>query len=385
LENNSPKKIKILLAITLGEQGGAQKHLLSLANALDREKYQLSVLCGGGGEILKKINRPGTKKIHLPILVREIALFKDIKALFQLIKLFKKEKFDIIHAHSTKAGFLVRLAAKITGVKIIIYTAHGFVFQEPLNILKKLLYFMIEKTAAIFTNMIITVSHNDAGIARKLCSPNKILTIHNGISLNEYRNEQKDPKITESLGLEPENTIIGTVANYYPTKGLKYLFKALAKLPAGTAYQLLLVGDGPLKKKLTTLAKELNISSKIIFAGRRKDVPQLLKQMDIFVLSSLKEGFPYVILEALAAGLPVVSTKVGGIPEILTPQVSELAPPKDPAKLAEALLNMLNNKEKQKTAETLGPKMIQDNFSEKTMLERTEELYTKLLKANFYL
>ncbi len=372
---------KVLQIITLGEQGGAQKHVLSLVNGLAfphvrRSAFDMTLLCGGRGELLQKVH-PGVKKIWMPELCRSIAPLKDIRALLKLIKIMRAGRYDIVHTHSSKAGILGRLAAKFAGVPVILYTAHGFVFQEPLFTPLKLFYFLAEKLSACWTTMLITVSRNDARIAAQLISPKKITTIHNGIDTTPHLKNKRDIPFIRELGLDPKRPILGTVANFYKTKGLAHLLKASALLPKNV--QIVIIGDGPLRRSLHALTRELDLHN-ITWLGARTDIPKLLKQMDLFILSSVKEGFPYVILEAMASGCPIVSTRVGGIPEVLTSKGGCLVPPADEHALHKAIASLLNDKKKQLYARKNFPQIIDRGFSETTMLKKTSALYDRLLK-----
>ena len=368
-------KIKILQLITLGEQGGAQKHFLSLVNDLPADRYDITAACGGAGELLQKITRPEVKKVHIPELIREISPRQDLQAFAKITSLIKKEKFAIVHTHSSKAGVLGRLAAALSGTPIILFTAHGFVFLEPLPLFKKAIYFLAEKISAFWTTGLITVSARDGQVARRLISKNKISVIPNGLDPWPYTFEIRDEQYIRELGLDPAKKIIGAIANFYPTKGLKYLLEALASLK-DPSLQLAIAGQGPLEYGLRNLAEKLNIKDQVFFLGERSDVPKLIRQFDLFVLPSLKEGFPYVVLEAMAAGRPIVSTNVGGIPEMLTDEAI-LVPPADSRALAEKIKSVLNDPGSLEKAAHY-PEVIRNKFSEKIMLQKTEELYTSL-------
>jgi len=335
---------------------------------------------------------------------RAINPLKDLLAFFELLKLIKNEKPDIIHLNSSKIGITGSLAGwlikKVIGHLsfIIIYTVHGWVFNEPLPWLLKKLYFILEKWTSRFKYKIITVSEHDRGIAlkNKIARPEKLVTIPNGLDQAELNFLDKNTAREKLLALlslnEQQQTshepqIIGTIANLYPTKGINYLICAAQELIKKRPNLIfLIIGDGPEKSYLQSFllsvarrAKEgiLNhqLQRNFFFLGKIEEAYKYLKAFDIFVLPSVKEGLPYTLLEAQAAELPIIATNVGGIPEMLTDQLNGLlVPPADPDKLTEAINKLLDNPELALKLKQ-NSRLTAEKFSFETTLKSTQKLY----------
>jgi glycosyltransferase involved in cell wall biosynthesis len=408
---------KILYIITQSDWGGAQRYVFDLATNLHKsQEYKILVAAGGYGELFTRLEAKNLPMMRLKHLVRAIRSIRDLLAYFELKKLIKTFKPHIVHLNSSKAGVLGSLAARKLGVPKIIYTAHGFVFNEPLSPAKKWLYKKIELFSSKRINKIITVSDYDrqtgiqAGIA-----PDKLVTIHNGIDLSlvnflpkdearlslrgvrtgrttkqSYnrnkegppnniikRDDKPAPSIFEGIAsvgrlhsgddLPRNDTWIGCVANFYPTKGLDILIRAMTRVDA----QLIIIGDGQLRRNLENLIRELCLEDKICLPGYLENAGQYLKAFDLFVLPSLKEGLPYTLLEAAAARVPIVASRVGGVPEIIQDGINGyLAPPDDADALADTIIRSLNN--------PLPPTIT--GFDLATMLQKTQIVYKQQLE-----
>ncbi len=407
--------MKILYVITQAELGGAQKYVLSLA-----KHFGGTIASGSDSEELfeqaKKIGVP-TYKLHN--LKRDIHPINDLLAAWEIRKLIEIIKPDIVHLNSSKAGILGSLASfglsakggSASGGKTkVIFTAHGFVFLEPMPMWKKNFYLALEKTASSFRDFIITVSEIDkqSALKHKLIVENKIQTVHNGLKQINFleKNEAMDVLKTRSgelkniqafsaLQIKPPlpnpppqeegnkltgtKTIIGCVANFYKTKGLDVLLDAVSLLSENlkNQIQVILIGSGEEEKNLRFKIEDLRLTKIFKFTGNIPNASEYLKAFDIFVLPSRKEGFPYAILEAMQAGLPIVATNVGGIPEALG-DVGILVKPENPKELSQALENLVLNK---KFAISLGEKAKARSqlFSEEKMLSETKAIYEKVL------
>jgi len=358
--------LKILYIVTQQEFGGAQRYIFDLATNLNRSQYDIHITAGGSEGPLFDCARASNLAIHsLKRLVRPISPIQDFLAYFELKKLIAELKPDIVHLNSSKVGVLGSMAARALKVPCIIYTAHGFVFNEPLSAFKRWLYMAAERGNARRVDAVIAVSEFDrqSGIKAGI-NKNKIITIHNGIDPDMHflaRDEarlslQKTavwtlpggrdaflPSVHAASGVEaaklPRNDkLIGCIANFYPTKGPDVLIQAMTHVDA----QLVIIGDGELRPQLEAQIKKLGLENRVMLAGYVPDAHQYLKAFDLFVLPSHKEGFPYVLLEAAAAGVPIVATRVGGIPEIVQDGVTGyLAEPNDLKALAQKISQAL--------------------------------------------
>jgi glycosyltransferase involved in cell wall biosynthesis len=344
------KKRKLCHLITQTHFGGAQKYICDIANELANE-YDITIAFGEGSadEFKKHLTNPSIKIIQLKHLIRNINIFKDFLAFWELISFFKKNKFNILHLHSSKAGFIASWTGKLARIEKIIYTAHGWVFKEDLNQFKKNFYLFLEKFGARFKDKIICVSEDDYNLAlkNKITKEDKLVLIYNGIKMNtEFLNEEEAREVifdkirknnpsndlgfdissletkskkpsTNYIPLDKNTKIIGTISNLYPNKGLNYLIEVAQKL--NIIYQNLVfvvIGSGPEEKKLKDLVIKKNLLN-FYFLGKIDQAAKYLKAFDIFTLTSIKEGLPYTLLEALKAEISIVSSNLTSLSEII--------------------------------------------------------------------
>lgn len=367
--------MKILYIVTQSHWGGAQRYVFDLAKNFSREN-DITVACGGNGLLIDKLKSVGVKVEVFSNLIRKINPVKDFFCFWQLYNFIKKNKFDLVHTNSSKAEILGNAAAKLAGVKKIIFTAHGFVFNEPLKKTKKLFFVFLEKFANLFSDKIITVSDFDrnSAVKEKIAKPEKLVTIHNGV---EPATSEISCLTRSEFNLSPDAEVVLTVANFYPVKGLKYLIRA-AKLVCEKKPEVsfLIFGDGQLRPEIEQQIKNLNLEKKVILAGFQKNIFSIFPIADIFVMSSLKEGLPYAVLEAQAFGLPVVATNVGGLPEIIADrQTGFLVEPKNADKLAEKILLLLENEQLKQEFAQKAKQKINSHFNLSQMLKKTKSVY----------
>ncbi len=369
----------ILYIITQGNEGGAQKYVLALA------KHFRGIIASGTEaqtlfdnaknlQLTCLVGRQAT--YNLPHLKRNINPWHDVMAIFEIRELIKKVNPDIVHLNSSKAGVLGSFASMGLKTKIV-FTAHGFIYNEPLSWAKKLFYLALEKIASEYRDYIICVSDADktSALENQLISANKISTIYNGINVIHFLPKAESQAI---LNLPTDKIIIGTIVNFYKTKGLDILIESIFLLSneVKTKIQIIIIGSGPEFKNLKLKIKDLKLESIILTPGSIDNASLYLKALDIFVLSSRKEGFPYVILEAMQAGLPIIATSVGGVPEALG-NAGILVNPENPKLLANEITNLITNAQKQKT---LSIKAIERAklFTEAKMLSETQKIYYKI-------
>ncbi len=374
------KKKKILYVITLAKRGGAQKYVFDLAKNLDKNKYE-TVVAGHGKTtdwLFANLEREKIKFHQLKHLQRAINPWHDFLAIFEIKKIIKKFQPDIIHLNSSKAGVLGALAGKKSKAKII-YTVHGFVFNEPLNFIKKTVYLWLEKFSAIYKDNIITVSEFDRqiGIKNKIAPKEKFITIHNGIKTKGFNFLTKE-KAREQLNLPEKNSIIGCVANYYPTKALERIIQAAKIITKEYKNaKFVLIGNGPEKKKLQEQIEKLGLSNNF-FLGPVSKAISFLKAFDVFVLPSVKEGLPYTILESMLAEIPIIATRVGGIDEIITNGENGflvLSDKKTAEQIAEKTIYYLKNPQIASIFTNKAYRKLLAEFTIEKMIKKTEALY----------
>lgn len=364
---------KAALVITQAEMGGAQKNLLLLVSSL-KGKYDFTVYSSGGGKLVDALKVEGIKHVEVPSLVREINPKADYKAYRFLKREFKQEKYDIVHCHSSKAGILGRIAAWTTGVDNIIYTAHGFVFNEPMSAVKKAIYVAAEWFCARISHYLICVSPLDLSCTKRyhINSKKNRVYIPNGIDFTKELTHKST--IRKELNIPEKLFLYGSVANFYETKGHRYLIDAYKKLSLEKDdIGLILVGDGRLRGEMEELSKTLD---HVYFTGYREDAESIIQAMDIFVLSSVKEGFPFVLLEAISKKIPIITTKVGAVPEILEHgKDGVIVPVKDEDALKVAMSDAYENREKYIKMATDAYKYCSREYSLKNMVDKTSKIY----------
>jgi len=390
-------KTKILYLVTQSQWGGAQKYIYDLVNNLDDKKYVIEVGVGkpGKADWLEALEGRGFKVHRLKHVVREVNLWHDFLSGIELYRLFLGCKPDIVHLNSSKIGSTGAVVAwiykKLYNRRLkIVYTVHGFVFNEPLSFLMRKFYLWSERISGLFKDKLICVSEHDKiiGLNFHVADHRKFVTVHNGIDLDKLsfldKKEARQKLISQCKyhGACPNNLNnfwIGTVANLYSTKGLEYFIRS-AKILADKYDNLsfLVIGEGALRKNLEEKIDKLNLKDCFCLLGSLPRAFQYLKAFDVFALSSVKEGFPYTLIEALAAGSPVVATQVGGVMEIIEPEINGLiVEPAKPAEFAKALEKLITNEKlRQRFAKNNIKKS--EKFSLEKMVERTERVYEEL-------
>lgn len=382
---------KILFIVTQSEFGGAQHFLAHLVAALDKDKYDITVAAGPQGDdqtgLLKFLEKKGINTKHLKYLRRGInPLFDLYLSPAEIFNLIKREKPDILFLCSSKAGAIGSLVGRLTGVKKIIYRIGGWAFNDPWPEWKKKLYILIEKWTAKFKDVIINNAESDRKQAIRLgIKPkNKIVTIYNGIDINELNFLNKE-EARRFLKIKP-GFVIGTIANLYLTKGLEYLIEAAniivnkEQRTMNKKIKFVVIGEGQERKKLEGLIKKYKLEKNFFLLGAIPDASKYLKAFDVFVLPSVKEGFPWTILEAMAAGVPIVATKVGAILEILkdplmdSGQAGLLIKPADARALSKAIAGLINNKFLGAKFLNQAKKVVQEKFTLSKMIKKVEEL-----------
>jgi len=354
------QKIKILYIITRLDKGGSAEHVLECCEYFEK-KDDFEIILIYGGET--KLNLD-FKNYYVKFLQREISLIKDIIAFFKILEIIKKEKPDIIHTHSSKAGIIGRWAAwlarkinyKLKFLRII-HTPHGHIFYGYYGKLKTLLFLFLERLTAKITDKLVALTEGEKNesLSFGVGKEQQWIIIPSGIDYNlELKVSCKlhNSELKEKLGIPKNSIVIGTVARLEPIKGIKYFVdaaKIILSLPSSyllPSIYFLIVGDGSERKFLEERVEKLGLKDKFIFTGMREDVAELMSIMDIYVQPSINEGMGKTIVLAELLGKPVVATNVQGIPSVvINNETGILVPPKDPQKLAEAIVKLIKDKD----------------------------------------
>ncbi|MFH1612612.1 MAG: glycosyltransferase [bacterium] len=367
------KKINILMVITSTGIGGAEKIFFQIIQGLDKKKYQI-VVCSlkKKGEIALELEKQGIKVISLNTFDKENfwAVLDSFRIIIKLVFICLKEKINIIHSHLFRANIFSRISGKLVGIPVI-SSIHTLQSEK-----KYKLY--LEKISSFFVNKIIVVCQKikDFMIEKAKINPNKIIVIYNGINLQEFNIIVDKKKMYKELKIINEPYIITYVARLVLEKGHIFLFEAMKLiLESYPNTILLIVGEGFLLNELKKITYKLEISKNVIFTGVKKNIPEILKITDIFVLPSLREGLSVSILEAMASSIPVIASKISGNQELVDENTGLLVPVKDSFALAKAIKELLDNKEKRIEMGKQGRIKVEKYFTCEKMVKEIENLY----------
>jgi glycosyltransferase involved in cell wall biosynthesis len=370
--------MKILYCVTGATFGGAVAHVIGLMQADVKAGHSVGVVAAPEPRLMLEAKNINVPFFPNPYFVFGVQPLQDIRTLWPVFRAVRKFKPDIISAHSTKAGYAARLAGMFLK-KPVIFTAHGWSFTEGRSNRQRYLLALAERLAAWFTTAIICVSEYDQGLALKfkVAPPEKLVVIHNGVDpapLLDARGERVRREF--GLGKVPVLAMVGRLT---PQKDPLTLLEACRLLK--TDFRLMMVGDGELRSKAEKFVADNNLGDKVTFTGNRTDIPDILAASDILVLDSRWEGLPMVIIEAQMAGVPVVASSVGGVPELIEDGVTGfLVPPRNPQALADVLFNLIvNPKLLRRVASAARDKALHE-FTLKRMLTKTHQLYEDILK-----
>lgn len=370
--------MRILYVVTAAEFGGTAIHVLRLMGADLREGYIVGLVAAPEPRLMSEAKHLGVHLFPNPYFVRPVQLRNDLRALRLVYRVIKKFQPDLVSAHSTKAGYAARLASAIL-CKPVIFTAHGWAFTEGRSPWTRWLLSLAERLATKVTDKIICVSKydRDLSLTFKVGRPNQIVTIHNGVNPKLFL-ETEGAEGRQEFNLE-EGPIITIVGRLVPQKDPLTLLKACLLLKG--EFKLLVVGDGELRGLMEQFISDNGLDHSVILAGERKDIPGILGASDIFVLSSRWEGLPYTIIEAMMAGLPIVSTCVGGLAELVVDgETGFLVPLRDPKALAKALQKFLDDGKLRRKMGKAGQEKALQEFTLDRMLTETHKVYEEVLR-----
>jgi glycosyltransferase involved in cell wall biosynthesis len=381
---------KIILAITKGDWGGAQKYVYDLATTLPPENWEVIVLSGAGAALPQKLGTSNIRVIQIDSLGRDINLFSDLKNTLKLRKIFMQEKPDLIHLNSSKIGLLGAVAGRLVNHKNIIFTGHGWAFNEDRTpIQKKMIRFSHLLTIALCKKTIAVSQKTKEQIAGSKWIQDKIVVIRNGLE-KITRLDKAEARVeiikqinNENLELSEQKNWVGTIAELHKNKGLKYLIEAIHILETktddpSTLPLVVIIGEGERRQKLQERINRYSLQNNIFLVGKIPDANRLLKSFDIFVLPSITEALPYALLEAGQASLPVIATDVGGIPEIVKDMESGiLVRPQDPDELAKAISFALKNPDKSTQFGVVLESAVSEKFNRDKMITETIALYER--------
>ncbi len=376
--------------------GGAQENTLLTVRGLHEDPDWDTILVTGPalgpeGELIEEARELGIKLLIIEQMRRAINPFRDLISFFKLWQNFRKNDYEIVHTHSSKAGIIGRWAAFLAGVPLIVHTIHGLPFHQYQARYKFWFYSFLEKITALITDKIITVCDRMTDQAKAVgVNPRQgYRTVYSGMKLEEFLavpqpSSQSAQSLREKWGYHEKDFVIGKIARLFHLKGYKYFIEAFARVarekPTARA---LIVGDGILREQLEEQAEKLGVRDKIQFAGLvpYSQIPEMLTVMDCLVHTSLREGLPRVIPQAQAAGRPVVSYAIDGAPEAIEDgKTGFLIEPREIEQLARSVSKLIDSAELRGQFAERAREWVVPRFHWQTMVKEIKKCYNQLLE-----
>jgi glycosyltransferase involved in cell wall biosynthesis len=387
--------VRVAHIITRLILGGAQENTLYTAIGQHNDpRFDVTLIVGvdeaGEGDLFEEAKASGVKLVVVPSLVRPIRLSADIRALVILTRMLREGRFDIVHTHSSKAGIIGRMAAKLAGVPVIIHTLHSLVFHEYQSAWKNRAYVVLKRMCAPMTDRLISVNDQTGrgALSQGIGRPEQHITIYSGMELDRFLAVHAAlpvPEAKRRAGIEPDAPVVGKIARFFPLKGHEQFLAAAVEIAAQEPRaKFLLVGDGPYREEFEANAARAGILDRFVFAGRvpPNDVPMWIQAMDVVVHTSLREGIARVLPQAGAVGKPVVTFALDGAPEVIRDGVSGfLIPPLDTSALAARVVQMLHDPDARTRFGTAGQAFAAEHFGLQTMIDKISGVYFDALAA----
>ncbi len=381
--------IKILNIITRMNIGGASIHVVEISNLFNNEQYKSTVLYGNvesnEKDMLYLAKQYSFPLINLPSMGRSINPLLDMKLIWEVYRVIKQVKPDIVHTHTAKAGFTGRIAAKLAGVPVILHTFHGNNFRGYFGNVMSTVSILTERLLAMISTRIIAISEQqrDELLRYRIAKPDKLRIIHLGFDMSKIQAREADKgSFKDAYRIKPEQPLIAFVGRLTSIKNpfelLKIAQKVLAqRKDAVFAY----VGDGEMAEELKAEVRRLGFQESVIFTGFIKDLKPLYADADILLLTSLNEGTPVAIFEAMANRVLVIASKVGGIPNLITNGKSGfLHAPKDTDAFSESILSFLADPSAFDIITENALQKITSDYSIQRLQQELESLFAETLK-----
>jgi glycosyltransferase involved in cell wall biosynthesis len=381
------KRYRVAHVITRLCRGGAQENTFHTVRLADRERFDVDLISGptdgAEGSLEPDIAAAGIDIKRIPTLKRSPSPINDYRAYRDLLALFRRERYDIVHTHTSKAGYVARIAAKRAGVPIIVHTPHGHIFFGYYASLITKFFIALERHAAKHTGLLIALTPTglEDHLARRIGRREQWRVIGSGIDLSPFETARaRREDIRVSLGVNGISTLMGYVGRLEPVKGVAYFVEAARAVAERNPHaRFVVVGDGAERGALERAAAPLG--DRMAFLGFRNDVPDLMAALDVLVLPSLNEGMGRVLVEAAAAGTPVIASKVGGVPDIVRDgETGFLVAPGDANAIAEAALTLVDRSDQRERFGEAARVAVAPKFCLNAMVAGIEAEYMRLMK-----
>lgn len=382
---NPSSKTHIVYVVTKSSWGGAGRYVYDLATNLPKDQFQVTVISGGEGLLVERLNAKNIRTILVPELERDISFLKDTKVTNSLVQLFNQLQPDIVHLNSSKVGGLGALAARKAKIPKIIFTAHGWAFNENRGIVWKVLTYLASWVTALLVDTVITISYKEEAQALRFpfVSSKKLAMIYIGLGDRVFLSRKEARKYIQGVNKKTPDADaiwIGSIGELHKNKGHMYALEMCKSLKErGKKFFYLLIGEGEERNTLLEFIQKNDLAENVALLGPIPDSAsgwRLLKAFDILLHPSTKEGLPYVLLEAGLAEISVVSTHVGGIPEIVSHNESGLLAGDITGEvLAELIERVMYDTRLQRDLAAKLKEKVNLRFSFEGMLEETMGLY----------
>lgn len=382
--------LPVLQAITRLIVGGAQETVMYIAALLDKDRYRVDVLSGSQtgseGSLIEEVRSREISLIIMPEMRREVNPIHDLLTLVKMRRIMRSKRYTIVHTHSSKAGVIGRIAARLAGVPIIVHTVHGWSFHEHMAPWLNKIYIVLERFTMSFTDAMVVVTDRDIGkgLQAGIGKPEQYHLIRSAIPLEEFDPAGVNREAArQELGIPPDAPVLGNVGRFSAQKNpLDWVRVAALVAEKIPGCYFLMVGDGPLRAEVEAFIAENGLSERTILTGLRRDVPEMLAAIDVFLLTSLWEGLPRVIPQAMAMQVPVVANRVDGIAEaIVHRETGFLCTPGDLEGQAVHCLKLLGDEKLCHEIGRRGRTYALQEFDVHRMVDQMAILYEELIES----
>ena len=376
------RTIKVLHIITKMDWGGAQENTLLTVQGLRGPRFEVHLASSPGGDWEHKAREIADRYFVIPSMRRGIYLLKNARAFLELFDLVRSNHYDVVHTHSTNAGLLGRAAAKLAGVPVIVHTVHGFGFEDQtFSRLARNILIQLERFAGRITDRLIMQAKRNAheAVEMRIAPKEKVITIYSGINLNRFHQSYDTQGMKTQLNIPRDSFVVGWVGRMTEQNAPRIFLKAAKSLSEMYPnFHFLMVGDGHLRSYCEEMSRG---NSQIFFTGYRSEIHKMYEAMDVLVSTVRWAGLGRTITEAMASGLPVISTGVNGVPEIVEDGVTGLIIPDDaPDAIVSAVKNLFLNPDLRGKLAENAREIVTSVFSVGEMIEQTKTLYLNILK-----
>lgn len=385
------EKLKVVRVIARLNIGGPAIHSIILTKMLDSDRFESFLVAGtpekSEGDMTYLAKELGVRPEVINELGRSISWKDDLIAFVKLYRILRRIRPHIVHTHTAKAGTLGRLAAMLAGVPVRIHTFHGHIFHSYFGRRKTKIFLAIERVLAYFTDKIVTLSPNqkrELSEEFKLAPKEKFAVIPLGLDLEPFfKSDTKRGILRKEFGIADNCLLVGTVGRLVGVKNHRMFLDAAARISKrnpGCKVKYLIVGDGELKDELMSYSRAIGLENDVIFTGWRKDLVALYADLDIIALTSTNEGTPVCLIEAMAAGKPVIGTCVGGVRDLIKDGYNGLVVENgEVGELANRILELVNDEDRRRTLGVRGQEFVRGAFSKERLLKDIESLYKDVI------